>query len=386
MELHQKYAPILRFNRNERFYPMRVDDMLRYSSLYRKGETNPLLTRGQVTPDSLVKHGSTRTSFLRSVTSGPLTSDEVVSAWGEGALELVYRWATLNPAKLTDTLARKVYSWFSPKTSRAAHLFWWNNLVTHWLEDESDSKSSKGLPRLLLPQATQESAIEAYGQSRAPYTYYYRQIKEGGYLCLQYWFFYSYNNWGSAFGGMNDHEGDWEGMTLFFRLDGSGRPQEPPAYITYADHESCQTKPWGHPDVTFVGNHPVGYAAAGSHATYPEAKTQPLMALYSLYDYATGDGITIDHDQWAHSIDLDDVAWLGQYQGSWGTRFWMPLMQAKSRLTKLLLSHPVAALLREKLPDEIELPGVSAPFGPVDAHRPQYAAPTSWAGVPAAEK
>lgn len=33
MKLHQTYAPILGFNRSEKFYPMRVDDMLRYSSL-----------------------------------------------------------------------------------------------------------------------------------------------------------------------------------------------------------------------------------------------------------------------------------------------------------------------------------------------------------------
>jgi len=34
MDLHVKYAPILRFNKNEKFYPMRVDDLLSYSSLY----------------------------------------------------------------------------------------------------------------------------------------------------------------------------------------------------------------------------------------------------------------------------------------------------------------------------------------------------------------
>jgi hypothetical protein len=34
------------------------------------------------------------------------------------------------------------------------------------------------------------------------------------------------------------------------------------------------------------------------------------------------------------------------------------------------------------MPAEIELPGVSAPRGPVGPHRPQYASPVAWAGVP----
>ncbi len=49
-ELHEKYAPILRFARGERFFPMRVDDLLSYSSLHLKGQERPLVPRGQVTP------------------------------------------------------------------------------------------------------------------------------------------------------------------------------------------------------------------------------------------------------------------------------------------------------------------------------------------------
>ena len=57
---------------------------------------------------------------------------------------------------------------------------------------------------------------------------------------------------------MNDHEGDWEGLYLFFQLDSAGQTQEPPAYVTFVGHHSRLTKPWDHHDVTFVGTHPVG--------------------------------------------------------------------------------------------------------------------------------
>jgi hypothetical protein len=383
-ELHVKYAPILRFNKDEQFFPMRVDDMLQYSSLHVKGKDKPVVPGGQLTPGELTRHGRSAEVFVRSVDAGPLSGTDVVAEWGEAALEMVYRWATAKPAGLAESLARKAYSWFSPKTKNAAQMFWWNKLVSPVLEGAIKSASRDELPRLILPQETRRNAIEKYGSSygRSPaYTYYYRQVKDGDYLCLQYWFFYSYNDWGQGFAGMNDHEGDWEGMILFFRLDGSGRPQEPPAYVTYADHESRQTKPWGHPDTTHVGTHPVGFVGAGSHATYPEAGVQPLMKLYNLFDYATGDGVAIDHDDWVHRLDLDSVRWLGDYKGSWGTRFWLRTTEARTVLKAMLATTPLRPLLDLAGPSEIELPGVSAPRGPVGKHRPQYATPLAWAGV-----
>ena len=56
-ELHQKYAPILRYNKGEQFFPMRADDLLKYSSLYAKGNDKPLVPEGKVAPADLVKHG-----------------------------------------------------------------------------------------------------------------------------------------------------------------------------------------------------------------------------------------------------------------------------------------------------------------------------------------
>jgi hypothetical protein len=186
---------------------------------------------------------------------------------------------------------------------------------------------------------------------------------------------------------MNDHEGDWEGLLLFFRRNNTGAPQEPPAYVTFVGHHSRITKPWEHHDVARVGTHVIGNVAAGSHATYPEAKPYPIIELYDLVDYATADGITIDHDQWTHRIALDDAPWLTAYQGSWGTRFWLPLQRAQALLLALVPLSPILKLASPALLREIELPGVSAPHGPMigdtGEERPQWRGPVEWAAVPA---
>ncbi|MBN1991736.1 MAG: hypothetical protein JW953_03460 [Anaerolineae bacterium] len=385
-ELHQKYAPILRYAKGEHFFPMRVDDLLKYSSLHVKSQSTPLAPTGRVTPDHLVKHASLPEVFLRSVETGPLSGGEVVKGWSQAAIELVYRWSLEAASNWSEELASCAYSWFSPKTKSAARLFWWNDLITPLLQGTLESASPEELPRLILPLQTRDTAVDRFQSRKPAYTYYYRQRRDGQYLCLQYWLFYSYNDWGRSFNGMNDHEADWENMMLFFRLDAQGRPHEPPAYVTFVGHHSRLTKPWDHQDVDKVGSHPIGYVAAGSHATYPEAKPYPLMELYNLVDYATGDGVTIGYDDWVHRISLDDVPWLPAYRGSWGTRFWLPVEQTHKLLKLVTLATPVGFLTARSKTPEIELPGVSAPHGPMigdtGKQRPQWVGPVAWADVP----
>ncbi|MBN1219791.1 MAG: hypothetical protein JXM69_12750 [Anaerolineae bacterium] len=388
-ELHQKYAPILRYTKGEHFFPMRVDDVLKYSGLHIKNQNAPLIPPGQVMPDHLAKYAQSPEVFLRSVEPGPRTGQEVVAGWSQAALEMVYRWSTQTASSWREELARRAYSWFNPKTMAATHLFWWNDLIAPLLDGALENASPEELPRLILPTNTRDLAVDKYQGHKSPYTYYYRQVRDGPYLCLQYWFFYSYNDWGRSFSGMNDHEADWENMMIFFRLDGQGRPQEPPAYVTFVGHHSRLTKPWAHPDVDKVGTHPIGYVAAGSHATYPEAKPYSLMELYKLVDYATGDGVTIDHDDWVHRIALETVPWLPAYRGSWGTRFWLPLEQTHRLLKLASVATPIGFWVARTWTPEIELPGVSAPHGPMIGdtgdERPQWAGPVAWAGVPGAD-
>jgi hypothetical protein len=355
-ELHEKYAPIMRFSRGERFFPMSAEDFLTYSALYVKGQKAARIPKGRVTLDDLHRDNSQET-FLRSVAIGPLDGVEVASKWGVGAIRLIYEWAQNPVVTWTEEWARSAYGWFSEKTKAATKLFWWNNLLLPKAHADKKRGVREELPRFQLPQEVRESAIEGYETSQGRdrnYTYCYRTMRQAGYLDLQYWFFYAYNDWAGGYGGFNDHEGDWEGFHVFFKLGADNRPIEPPAYVCYLGHHSRMTKPWTHPDVEKVGTHPVIYVAAGSHASYPQAKQYPLMALYNLIDYATGESLTLDHDEWRTRINLEEAPWLSAYLGSWGTRYWLSLGWVQRTLGSLVSSAS----------SEIHLPGVSAPRGP----------------------
>src|SRR5690606_37518417 len=57
------------------------------------------------------------------------------------------------------------------------------------------------------------------------YCYYGRVKRENGWTVLQYWYFYPFNNWRSGFFGVNDHEGDWE-MVSVYCYEPEGQNQE----------------------------------------------------------------------------------------------------------------------------------------------------------------
>ncbi len=53
--------------------------------------------------------------------------------------------------------------------------------------------------------------------------YYGRVVRTSGYVALQYWFFYPFNDWRSRIYGVNDHEADWEQVVVYLaeQPDGS---------------------------------------------------------------------------------------------------------------------------------------------------------------------
>ncbi|HYO19260.1 MAG TPA: hypothetical protein VES02_11415, partial [Dermatophilaceae bacterium] len=101
-------------------------------------------------------------------------------------------------------------------------------------------------------------------------TYYGRVIGDGGWIVCQYWFFYSFNNWRSGFGGVNEHEADWEQVYLdaVGPPDRVGLPQ--PRWVVFSAHDETGDdlrRRWDDPDLTLVGGrHPVVFAGAGSHS------------------------------------------------------------------------------------------------------------------------
>ena len=97
-------------------------------------------------------------------------------------------------------------------------------------------------------------------------------VRSDGWVVCQYWFFYAFNNWRSGFSGVNEHEADWEQVTVF--LDGTGTLDDdglpPPRWVVFSAHDETGDdlrRRWDDPDLTTVdGRHPVVFAGAGSHS------------------------------------------------------------------------------------------------------------------------
>jgi hypothetical protein len=103
------------------------------------------------------------------------------------------------------------------------------------------------------------------------HVYYGRVVRQGGWIALQYWFFYPFNNWRSGFFGVNDHEADWEMICVYLSSSADGAVQ--PHWAAYASHDFSGDdlrRRWDDPELEKVGEHPIIYAGAGSHSSYFE--------------------------------------------------------------------------------------------------------------------
>lgn len=184
-------------------------------------------------------------------------------------------------------------------------------------------------------------------------TYYGRVVREGGYIILQYWFFYAMNDWRTIYGGVNDHEADWERVTIYVveEADGTTRP----VWLGASSHEyhgDDLRRSWDDPDLHKDGAHPMVYVGAGSHSHQMlpgdyliqvdpsflrgvvrawRRMTQRLFPADSalnrhgigvpFVDYARGDGVRLgpggDREWHAVLVD-DDTPWLRGFRGLWG--------------------------------------------------------------------
>ena len=188
--------------------------------------------------------------------------------------------------------------------------------------------------------------------------YHAHVTREGGWIVCQYWFFYSFNNWRSAFSGVNEHESDWEQVTVF--LDGTGALDAdglPPArWVVFSAHDETGDdlrRRWDDPDLTLVdGRHPVVFSGAGSHSgaylagdylitveppnlggvvplarriakvLTPWTRAAQGQGLGIPYvDYARGDGPSVGPGEalsWDPIVIDDETPWVRDFRGLWG--------------------------------------------------------------------
>jgi hypothetical protein len=199
--------------------------------------------------------------------------------------------------------------------------------------------------------AIQREHLEAFGP-----TYYGRVLRDEPWIVLQYWYFYSFNNWRSGFSGVNEHEADWEQVTIYLDATRTTAGPPEPRWVVYSAHDETGDdlrRRWDDPDLELVdGRHPVVYAGAGSHSgaylpgdylitVEPPRLGGVVPALRRLarvltpwtraaqgeglgipyVDYARGDGPAFgpggDRD-WNPVVITDTTPWVRDYRGLWG--------------------------------------------------------------------
>lgn len=104
-----------------------------------------------------------------------------------------------------------------------------------------------------------EAGIRAtYEADAYPDTVYVHVAIDGAQTVVQYWFYYAFNP-----GTWNNHEGDWEMISVILSGTASGNA---PIEVGYSQHESGERMPWEAVDRD--GTHPKVYVALGSHSSY----------------------------------------------------------------------------------------------------------------------
>jgi hypothetical protein len=145
------------------------------------------------------------------------------------------------------------------------------------------------------------SKHESLGSTSAPM---YFEAVEGRFIT--FWFFYAYNA-GPLPGGFDNHEGDWERISV--KLNSNNRA----THVAYYQHNGPpEEKKWK--DVPKQGSHPIVYSAKGSHASYATEGSHGIGPGGVVKD-KTGKG-----QQWRTWQNMQNARaqdWYG-YGGAWG--------------------------------------------------------------------
>ena len=348
--LLQRFEPVIRFTRGEQFFPMDVAHYVNNSSLWVKrpniSKPQRLRPKGSLTLQQL---GQSRQDSFGSVFflkfAEPLTVAELAGY------------------KIREGLTpHDPVNVFRSGGGRLARVGYLSRFV-----DAAFSFSLLARGRLPGDAATAAAIkYQALLAEGARYRYYGRVVRQESWLVLQYWFFYATNNWRSGFYGMNDHEGDWEMICIY--LSEVPNAEITPEWVAYASHDLSGDdlrRHWDDPELEKVGEHPVVYAGAGSHASYFTAgdylveleipfltplarftarsrqllreklrqyydeaallaQEQDVISSFRMpfVDYARGDGLTIGPDQgksWEPPMVISrPLSWVTQYRGLWG--------------------------------------------------------------------
>jgi hypothetical protein len=344
--LLRRFEPVIRFTKGEWFYPTDVEPYVRACSLWVRHpdeEAVCVVPQGKLTletlgqqpldsadavhylkvpaPEKSQKRGLWVRLFRKRTAGGPDWPKETFSA-GRGRLARVGYLSRLADALFSLTL----------------------------------------LLRGRVPGGGVEGARVMYGglmEKEEHYQYHGRVVRQDGWIVLQYWLFYPFNDWRSNFFGANDHEADWEKVFVYLSESESGEMR--PEWVAYAAHEEAGDRlrrRWDDPELEKIGENPVVYVCAGSHASryfrgeyltelefpLPRSFARARKAARSFWyrtlrqyagkdpselftipfvDYGRGDGLSVGPDQdreWDPPRLMQDPvpSWVSGYRGLWG--------------------------------------------------------------------
>ncbi len=336
LELLQRYEPVIRYTQGERFFPTDVERYVKECSLwarYPDGHNELLVRQDSLSIAELVEPRPApfgTVFYLRFIE--PLSLSESAEA-------------IANQVRLRTILKNT----FHPGVGRLAR----GGLLPRVLDALF---TVSFLMRGRVPAAVAAAAELDYFHMRAKQdqsVYYGRVVREKDWTVLQYWYFYCFNSWRSGFGGVNDHEADWEMVSIYLYEDGGQLIPEWVAYASHDFHGDDLRRRWDdQKELDLVDGHPVVYCGAGSHASYfrpgeyqAEANLDMpawvdfLRGVWNRFwtealgqepndpfripfvDYARGDGMGIGAGQkraWAPVLIDESTPWVREYRGLWG--------------------------------------------------------------------
>jgi|GEM_PF-162242 len=278
-DLLRRFEPVIYYTRGEQFFPMDVGPYVKACSLWVQREHQPpvkLVGEGQLTLERLAQP----------------YADEFGAVY---FLKCIDPLGALDMASFHRHHEEDEENTFHVGYGRLARVGYISRLVDALFQLSLFTRGR-------VPGDTAAAAELQYHHMMAEnphYTYNGRVIHQNGWVVLQYWFFYPFNNWRSGFSGANDHEADWEMICIYLTHVGDERDLSDgpvldetvldgeesvgtsvdsykPEWIAYASHDyqgDDLRRRWEDPEVKKIrvkgsGEHPVIYAGAGSHASY----------------------------------------------------------------------------------------------------------------------
>lgn len=324
--LLEKYEPVLRFTKSERFFPMAVDAYLERCSLFASGPQGVMELISQDGGPLITRMGRLKSPqfYLRFINKTLNNSGVWVWLAALSTLGIAAGWLTADAAGVEIALAAVLFAglilfmlaspirlriiptaaaalffialeiapiWFFLQQSRyfsiaveylillpiyLVVLFYLSVRTMKFVLDHVIPEGP-GMVMDILSQATEKIAQEAYSEyakiveKNAQPVYYGRVLHEtdsesNRWTILQYHYFYAFNDWRLAANGMNHHEGDWEMIAVYLKND-------VPYAVLFSQHGAGNIEKWGKVNLASDTNggrttHPLVYVALGSHANY----------------------------------------------------------------------------------------------------------------------